>query len=80
MSERQSISGAYAKIESHEDLCAERYERIHETLSDLKGLAKWCAGGMAAMTITLFGFMAHQLYNNLLDASHGAPAAHGSAR
>lgn len=27
--ERQTVSGAYAKIEGHEELCSERYANIH---------------------------------------------------
>lgn len=36
MSERQTVAGAYAKIEGHEDLCAERYRNIDNTLAGFK--------------------------------------------
>ena len=35
MNERQSVAGAYQKIESHEELCVERYDRINEKLGEL---------------------------------------------
>lgn len=40
MSDRQTVAGAFAKIESHEDLCAERYAGIHSTLGELKAAAE----------------------------------------
>lgn len=55
MSERKSVQGAYEKIESHEDLCAERYKNIHEAISDLKDGQKWAIrlglGTLAAVVI-----------------------------
>ena len=32
---RQTVAGAYARIDAHEDLCAERYGNIHRALADL---------------------------------------------
>jgi hypothetical protein len=46
--DRQTVSGAFAKIESHEELCAERYATIHSAIGDIKGLLKWCAASAAA--------------------------------
>jgi hypothetical protein len=40
MSDRRTTAGAYAKIEAHEDLCAERYRAINETLGELKSDGK----------------------------------------
>jgi hypothetical protein len=39
MSDRRTTAGAYAKIEAHEDLCAERYRAINETLGELREAA-----------------------------------------
>lgn len=36
MSDRQTVAGAYAKIEGHEDLCAERYKNIDDKLIGFK--------------------------------------------
>lgn len=53
--ERQTVAGAYAAIESHENLCAERYRGINEKLH-------WIMAGMGATLIGLIGWMAVQLY------------------
>ena len=39
--ERKTVAGAYAKIESHEELCAERYRRLDEQISDVKDGMNW---------------------------------------
>ena len=36
MSETQTVAGAYAKIEAHEDLCALRYHNIEQSMSGTK--------------------------------------------
>lgn len=36
MTDRQTVASAYARIESHEDLCAERYGNIHTAITELK--------------------------------------------
>lgn len=62
MSEKQTVAGAYAKIEAHEDLCAERYKNIHIAIGDLKNLIYWILKGLAGMLVTLLAWMALQLY------------------
>lgn len=64
MSERQTVAGAYAQMEKHEAVCAERYLGIHSNITDIKTLLKWALGATLSMAATLFGFMAHELYNN----------------
>lgn len=49
------MAGAYQAIQSHEDLCAERYRGINEKLH-------WILGGMGTTLLCLFGWMAIQLY------------------
>lgn len=61
--QRQTVAGAYAKIEAHEDICALRYNQINQTLADLKGLIRWILGTSATIGIAIFGWMAVQLYN-----------------
>ena len=51
----QTIAGAYAKIESHEELCNERLEAINQKLN-------WVISGIGAVAVGLFGWMALQLY------------------
>ena len=63
MTEKQTVAGAYAKIASHEDLCAERYRGIHEAIADLKGLIRWILGGVASVAVALIAWMAVQLYD-----------------
>lgn len=67
MSDRQTVSGAYAKIEGHEELCAERYKNIHSSITDIKVWVKWGVAGMFSMAVTLMSFMAHELYLNYQD-------------
>lgn len=56
---KQTVAGAYAKIDSHEELCAERYNRINETLHDLKSGAKWIIG----LLVALLGWLAIQVWD-----------------
>lgn len=72
MSETKTLAGAYAKIESHEELCAERYDTIRDKLADakdgIKEIKDWAKAGVigiAGIAVTLGGFMAHEIYNNL---------------
>lgn len=55
MSEGQTVAGAYAQIQSHEVLCAERYKNIQEKMN-------WILGGLGIIFIGLVGWMAVQLY------------------
>lgn len=49
---------AHAKIESHEELCAERYGNIHSALNDLKKLVWGVILGVAAFGLaTLVGVL-----------------------
>ena len=63
MAERKTVEGAYAKIESHEDLCAERYRTIHETLGDMKADAKTQNKLIIGVLLALVGWMGVQLWN-----------------
>lgn len=64
MSESKTVAGAYAKIEAHEELCAERYENIHAALGDLKTDGKEQRKVQWGVLVALLGFMALQLWNN----------------
>lgn len=66
---RQTVAGAYDKIEGHEALCAERYEGIKNSIGDLtktadelKGTLKWSARGIIALLISILGWALVQLY------------------
>lgn len=60
--DRQTVAGAYEKIEAHEDKCAVRYEAINETLKDLKGSAKQHERAAWGIVLALLAWMAVQLY------------------
>lgn len=62
MSERQTVAGAYAKIDAHEDVCAVRYANIHEAIGDLKKLVQGIIGGIIAAVLAVIAWMAVQLY------------------
>lgn len=80
MSERQTVTGAYAKIESHEELCAERYRNIHSALEDLKGgieghrkTAQWVLRTFVAAAVAVIGWMAAQLYTHATQQAEPTP-------
>lgn len=63
MTDRPTVAGAlaraeaaYAKIDSHEEVCAIRYEGINKTLAELR-LVVW------SVLFGLIGWMAVQLWN-----------------
>lgn len=62
MSEGKTVAGAFAKIESHEELCAERYETIHEKLGDLKTDAATSKKILMGVLLALLGWMGVQLW------------------
>jgi hypothetical protein len=55
MSERQTVASAHAKIDAHEDLCAERYKNINDNIKDLKDGQKWA---IRLSVVTLLGLVA----------------------
>lgn len=74
MSEPKTVAGAYAKIEAHEDLCAERYSRINTTLGELKDGQKAHSKAAWGIVLALLGWMAVQLWNGQQPAAP-APVA-----
>lgn len=45
-------------IESHEDICAERYAGIHEKIREIKGVITWAGGLAFTVIIGILGFLA----------------------
>jgi hypothetical protein len=75
--ERQTVAGAFAKIEAHEEICAIRYKQIFDTLGELKTIAKWAAGGIAGLALSLIAWMGSQMFDAndaRLTALEGAPS------
>ncbi|WP_271143986.1 hypothetical protein [Brevundimonas sp. NIBR10] len=59
---RQTVAGAYAKIEGHERECALRYEALGNAILDVKNGLKWAINLAVLILISLFAWMAMQLY------------------
>ncbi len=74
MTESKTVAGAYAKIEAHEELCAERYQDIRNDINDLKGIVEDAGKMLAGVALALIGWGAVQLYGDL-KGSHPAPSA-----
>lgn len=73
MVERRTVEGAYDKLEAHEDLCAERYRAIHETLGDMKSDAKTQNRLIVGVLLALVGWMGVQLWSG--QVVHQIPAS-----
>lgn len=69
MTEKQTVAGAYAKIDAHEELCAERYKAIHGAIGDLKLGARWIIGLLSTVALSLIGWLAIQVYDLNREAS-----------
>lgn len=67
MTERQTVAGAYEKIESHEEICAVRYEAIGKTLQEVKDGLKGHNRAAWAIAMSILGFLAVQAWNGAQD-------------
>lgn len=63
MADRQTVAGAYAKIEAHEDICAVRYQALETTLGELKSSVKGHGRAAWVIAVALLGWMAAQLWS-----------------
>lgn len=70
-------TSAKKDIESHEELCAERYAGIKLSIGELKTWVKAGVIGVLSIAVSLIGFMAHELYSNI---QHPQPAAQVSVK
>jgi len=57
---RQDARQALNEIESHEDLCAERYGNINDTLRTIKSILGWAGGTIFMMLIGVLGWLISQ--------------------
>jgi len=71
---RQTVAGAYQKIEAHEELCAERYANIHAKLDEVKGDQKAARNAMFGLAMAIVGWLVVQIYTDL-KAPRAAPTA-----
>jgi hypothetical protein len=68
MMERQTVAGAFAKIENHEALCAERYRAIFEGLGDLRAKSESHSKLLWGVLLSIAGFLAVTLVAVMLHA------------
>jgi spore coat polysaccharide biosynthesis predicted glycosyltransferase SpsG len=61
---KELAKSAQVRILSHEELCAERYENIKASISDLKSIIKWAGTTMFGIIMLMLGWLAVQLYEN----------------
>lgn len=66
MEDRQTVAGAYAKIQSHEDICTLRHNTINEKLDDLKTESRTVTKLAVSVLLALLGWMAIQLAGPVL--------------
>lgn len=69
MSERKTLAGAYEKagdalqkIDSHEQVCAERYQNINDSLGDVKAAVKSHQKIAWGIVISLLAWMGIQMW------------------
>lgn len=62
MTERQTVAGAYAKIDSHERECTLRYEALNSSIRDLKDGMKWVIRLAVGIMLSLIGWLGVQLW------------------
>ncbi len=65
MSEPRTVAAALARIAAHEELCAERYGAIRETIAELKGAAHSAGKMLAGLALALLAWGASQIYADL---------------
>ncbi|QTC88118.1 hypothetical protein [Brevundimonas pondensis] len=63
MTDRQTVAGAYAKIDSHERECTLRYEALNNSIRDLKDGMKWVIRLAIGIMLSLIGWLAVQLWD-----------------
>jgi hypothetical protein len=65
MSEPRTVAAALARIAAHEELCAERYGAIRETIAELKGAVHSAGKMLAGLALALLAWGASQIYADL---------------
>jgi hypothetical protein len=65
MSEPRTVAAAMARIAAHEELCAERYGAIRETIAELKGAVHSAGKMLAGLALALLAWGASQIYADL---------------
>lgn len=58
---------AHTKIDGHEQLCAERYQNIHDTLGTMKTILGWAGGSIFSLLVATLGWLVVQQVNQNTD-------------
>ena len=61
---RQTVPGAYAAIEAHEKICAERYDAINFKIGLIFKVFAWGLPLAAALLLALAGWAINRLFEN----------------
>lgn len=61
--QRQTVAGAFAEIEKHEAVCAQRYENITDCIGEIKAELKWISRGVVAVLLAIAGWALVQLFD-----------------
>lgn len=79
MIERQTIAGAYSRIESHEDRCLIQYTAMHSVMQEMKDDLKWIKRSMFAAVLGFAAWSGAQLWHTIQPPALAAtPAVHAS--
>ena len=79
MSGSQTVTGAYAKIEAHEDLCAERYRNINTSLTALHSTVRGARTAVVSVGLALIAWLASQVYEKIVNPPEPPPAVTATA-
>lgn len=63
MTDRKTVAGAYAKIDSHERECTLRYTALNNSIADLKDGMKWVIRLAVGIMLSLIAWLAVQLWD-----------------
>lgn len=85
---KQTVAGAYAKIESHERECALRYQALGDAIGGVKGETeaikkgiRMALGMLATIVVSLVAWLGGQLYGYVqrdIAAARPAVVAHNA--
>lgn len=60
---RQTVAGAFAEIEKHEAVCAERYGNIQTVIGDMRSELRWITRGVISLLVAVAAWALIQVWN-----------------